>query len=243
MRPPAVWTIAGIPVHIAPSWFVIILFVSWSLATGYFPARASGLPGLTYWTMGFMAALLLFACVLLHELGHALTAQRFGIPVLGMTLFLFGGVAQLANDPKRPLVELLVALAGPAVSAALGAGCFFAARAIPVTRDVHLILAAILEYLAMINLGLILFNLLPGFPLDGGRVLRAALWGATGNLRTATRISSAVGSWLGLGLLALGVWSMVRGAGLHGLWYVLLGMFLRDAARATYHAAAERTPR
>ena len=234
MRSGTVWTIAGIPIHIAPSWFVVLLFVSWSLATGFFPARYPGLPPPTYGIMGFLAALLLFTCVLLHELGHSLTAKRFGIPVLGMTLFLFGGVAHMAQDPKRPLVELLVALAGPAVSAALAAGCFAAARAMPVTHDLDLVVVAMLHYLAVVNLSLILFNLLPGFPLDGGRVLRAALWGISGDLRRATMITSAIGSWLGVGLMALGVWSMIRGAGLHGLWSVLLGLFLRDAAHAAY---------
>ena len=239
MRPASggvIWTIAGIPVHIAPSWFLIVLFVSWSLATGYFPSRYPGFPPFTYAGMGILAALLLFTCVLLHELGHALTARRFGVRVLGMTLFLFGGVAQIANDPKTPLVEFLIALAGPAVSGLLAVTCFFAAGAMPVMHEFQLIVVAILRYLAAINLGLILFNLLPGFPLDGGRIFRAAVWGITGNLAGATRMASAIGSVLGYGLIGLGVWSMIRGSGFHGLWYVLLGIFLRNAASASYRA-------
>ena len=234
MRSAPAWTLFGIPVRINASWFVVVVFVAWSLASGYFPSQYPGFSASTYWGMGIAAALLLFLCVLLHELGHSLVAQRFGITVLGMTLFLFGGVAQIANDPKRPAVELLIALAGPVVSGAIAGACVLAGSAIPVGSHASLITAAILRYLAMINLGLILFNLLPGFPLDGGRVLRAVVWGATGSLRTATRISSAIGSALGLGLIVLGVWSMVRGAGVHGLWYVFLGLFLRNAARATF---------
>ena len=237
MRSGIVWTIAGIPVRIAPSWFFIALFISWSLATGYFPAEYPGFRTVTYGLMGIAAALLLFSCVLLHELGHALTARRFGVRVMGMTLFLFGGVAQIANDPKRPIVEFLVALAGPLVSAALAAVCFFTARAMAAAPGSLLIVLAVLRYLAAINVALILFNLLPGFPLDGGRVLRAVIWGATGNLRTATRIASAIGSVLGLVLLGLGIWSMLHGAGFHGLWYILLGLFLRDAATASYRAS------
>ena len=233
MRPSRTWTLLGIPVHINPSWFIVVVFVAWSLARGYFPSHCPGLAAPTYWGMGIMAALLLFLCVVLHELGHALVARGFGIRVVGMTLFLFGGVAQIANDPKRPAVEFLVALAGPLVSGAIAWACWLAGSAIAVDSHASLIAATILRYLAMINLGLILFNLLPGFPLDGGRVLRAALWGITGNLRTATRIASAIGSALGLGLIVMGVWLMVRGAGLHGLWYVFLGFFLRDAALAS----------
>ena len=224
----------GIPVRINSSWFVVVVFVAWSLASGYFPFRCPGFSAPMYWGMGIVAALLLFLCVLLHELGHSLVAQRFGIKVLGMTLFLFGGVAQIASDPTRPAVELLVALAGPLVSGAIAGACMLAGSAIPVDNRASLIAVAILRYLAMINFGLILFNLLPGFPLDGGRILRAALWGGTGSLRTATRISSAIGSALGLGLIGLGAWSMLRGAGLHGLWYVFLGLFLRDAALASF---------
>ena len=233
MRSSRTWTLFGIPIHVSPSWYFVVVFVAWSLARGYFPFHCPRLAAPTYWGMGIASALLLFFCVVLHELGHALVARGFGIRVVGMTLFLFGGVAQIANDPKRPAVEFLVALAGPLVSGAIAWTCWLAGSAIAVDSRTSLIAAAILRYLAMINLGLILFNLLPGFPLDGGRVLRAALWGITGNLRTATRIASAIGSALGLGLIVMGVWSMVRGAGLHGLWYVFLGFFLRDAALAS----------
>ena len=232
-----VWTIAGIPVRIAPSWFFIATFISWSLATGYFPSNYPGHPTAMYGLMGLAAALLLFTCVLLHELGHALTARRFGVRVLGMTLFLFGGVASIANDPKRPVVEFLIAIAGPAVSAVLAAGCFIASNVLAATHGSPLIVVAVLQYLAAINTALILFNLLPGFPLDGGRVLRALLWGITGNLRLATRIASTIGSALGLALLGMGIWSIVRGAGFHGLWYVLLGLYLREAAAASNRAA------
>ena len=233
-RPRSSLTIAGIPFHIAPSWLVVAAFMTWSLATGYFPSQYPWFSVPAYWGMGLAASLLLFGCILLHELGHALVARRCGITVLDMTLFLFGGVARLAADPRRPAIELLVALAGPLVSAALAGLCWLAGAWVHVDSRASLIAVAILRYLAMINIGLILFNLLPGFPLDGGRILRAAVWGWTGNLRAATRVASAIGSALGLGLIGLGIWVMVRGAGLHGLWYVLLGMFLRNAAQASF---------
>lgn len=220
----------GIPIHVDRSWFVIVAFLAWSLASGHFPARYPGLPLWSYWAIGSIAALLLFGCVLLHELGHSLVAKAHGIPVLRVVLFLFGGVAQLGRDPARPLIELLIALAGPLVSAAIAWACFAAAGAIAIDGPVQLALVAMLRYLSFMNLALLLFNLLPGFPLDGGRVLRAAIWTATGSLRKATRIVSVIGSGFGWLLVGFGVWLLVRGWWGNGLWYIVLGAFLRRAA-------------
>ena len=231
------WSVFGIPIHIDASWFLIVAFVAWSLSNGHFPAQYPGLGAAVYWMMGGTAALLLFACVLLHELGHSLIAKRYGIPVARVTLFIFGGVAQIGGDPARPFVELKVALAGPLVSALIAATCFIVAGWIPVLSPLHLVAVAILRYLALINTALILFNLLPGFPLDGGRILRAVLWAWSGSFRKATRIASAVGSVLGVGLLALGVWEVLKGLWAGGMWYVMLGFFLRDAALSSYRQA------
>ena len=233
-KPPRAWRLAGIPIHVDPSWYFTAVFVAWSLSTGYFPQTYAGLTPLLYGAMGVAAAVLLFGCVLLHELGHALVAKAHGLGVWRVTLFVFGGVAQIAGDPARPSVELWVALAGPAVSVALAAGCALASQALaqPLWP-----LAAVLRYLAVINLGIILFNLLPGFPLDGGRVLRAVVWALTRNRIRATRVASLLGSALGIGLLVLGVWHVVRGHVAGGLWYVLLGLFLRDAALASLRSA------
>lgn len=232
------WALFGIPFRVDPSWLVIVALVTWSLAVGYFPSRAPGFSAWAYWLMGGVAALLLFTCVLLHELGHSLAAAGFGIPVTGMVLFIFGGVAQIGHDPRRPSVELAVALAGPVVSVLVAGACFWAAAMIPVQGPAQFATAAIVHYLGLINTWILLFNLLPGFPLDGGRILRAILWAVTGNLRRATRVTALIGSWLGIGLIALGVWGVVKGAWVGGLWYLLLGAFLRNAACATMARSA-----
>lgn len=216
----------GIPLRIDPSWFLIVWLMSWTLSRGYFPSAVPGVGVGVYGALGVAAALLLFVCVLLHELGHALTARAFGIPVSGMTLFIFGGVAHIAKEASRPWIELCITLAGPLVSLALAWGCGQAAQVIALPSAA----AALLQYLSAINTGLLLFNLLPGFPLDGGRVLRAIIWGWTGNWMAATRVAGALGSLLGFGLMALGAWVGVRGHWSSGLWYVLLGLFLRNAA-------------
>jgi Zn-dependent protease len=227
----------GIPVHIDPSWFFVIAFLTWSLSRGYFPAHQPGLRPATYALLGFAAALLLFLCVLLHELGHSLTARRFGIPVARLVLFMFGGVAELSAAPKRPMVELAVALAGPVVSGLLAVVCWLAADLLPPSAAAGTA-ALLLRYLAVINTGIILFNLLPGFPLDGGRVLRAALWAWTGSLPRATRIVSTLGAALGVLLIVLGAWVLARGAWFSGGWYILLGFFLRDAALLSLRQAS-----
>lgn len=246
----------GVPFEIDASWFVILALVTWTLSRGYFPLYLHSLYGtshLLYWVMGFVAAVLLFVCVLLHELSHAVVARAHGIPVRRITLFIFGGVAQIAHDPTRPLVELRVALAGPLVSLALAGLCAWlkplllvrvaaAADSARLLAEVLLIGGAICGYLAMVNVALVVFNLLPGFPLDGGRVLRAVLWGWWGDLRKATRIASAVGNGLGLGLLAIGLLSMAQGRWINGVWSVLLGFYLRDAARASYAQVVARPP-
>lgn len=230
-RTPGAWTLCGIPFHVDASWLVIVALLTWSLGAGYFPSRYPALPAGLHWVMGLAASLLLFVCVLLHELGHALTARRYGIPVTGIVLFIFGGVAQIAHDPRRPAVELAVTLAGPLVSVLLAGACFWLAAAIPLQSQSHLVAAAIVRYLAAINTGILLFNLLPGLPLDGGRILRAALWGWTGSLQGATRVASLVGTLLGVGLMGLGILALVRGAWLGGAWYLVLGSFLRQAAQ------------
>jgi len=239
----------GIPLHIDASWFIIVLLVAWALTRGYFPAHVPGLSGIVYLGMGITASLLLFACVLLHELGHSLVAKAYGIPVYRVTLFIFGGVAQIGSGPRRPWVELMVTLAGPLVSAAIAVTCFVAVTALtihpgpPTTMvagagaPLHLVVRSILQYLAVINTGILLFNLLPGFPLDGGRLVHAALWAVTNNPRLATRMASWLGAAFGLGLMSLGIWGIVRGEWSSGIWYVLLGFFLRDAALQSYRQA------
>lgn len=229
----------GIPLTIDRSWFAVALFLTWSLATGYFPWQVAGLAPATYWIMGATAAVLLFACVLLHELGHALTARLHGIPVAGITLFIFGGVARLAGESRRPSVELKVTLAGPLVSGLLALACRWLALHLPIETTAGLLAATVARYLVTINLAVLVFNLLPGFPLDGGRLVRAVLWAVLGDWRRATRIASALGMGLGYGLMALGAWLLFRGAWSAGLWNLLLGLFLRGAARASFRHAGD----
>ena len=231
--------VAGIPLVVHRSWYIIAGLITWSLATGYFPLRYAGYPAPTYWIMGLTAALLLFGCVLLHELGHSIVARWYGIPVYRVTLFIFGGVAQIGREAHRPGVELQVALAGPLVSVLLAAACLLGSAHLPAGRLFADLALPILRYLAAINIGIIVFNLLPGFPLDGGRVLRAVLWLFTGSLRRATRIASFFGMTLGIGLIVLGAWEMaVRGLWAGGFWWVILGSYLQSVAFATYRQSS-----
>ena len=230
---PRSWSLFGIPIQLAPSWFAVVVFVAWSLGHGYFPSRYPGMPPALSWGLGAAAAVLLFGCVVLHELGHSLVALGHGIRVACVTLFMFGGVAQIASNPRRPADELKIALAGPAVSALIAWTCTAWADAWQVETLPGLVGYALVRYLASINLALLLFNLLPGYPLDGGRVLRAAIWAVRGDVKAATRIAGTVGAALGLGLFGLGLWAMSSGVWIGGIWYVLVGLFLYDAARAS----------
>ena len=221
-------TVAGIPIRFTASWLLVVAYMIWTLSTGYFPSAYPEWPRTLHWALGVAAAFLLFACIVLHELGHSLVAKRHRIPVTQVTLFFFGGVSQLAGVPRRPVEELRIAVAGPAVSVALGFLCLTAASHLALPR----FSLGLLEYLGLINIGLACFNMLPAFPLDGGRALRAVLWAVLRNHRQATRWAGALGSVFGLGLMAFGVWLIIRDRALSaGLWQVLLGAFLRNAAR------------
>jgi Zn-dependent protease/CBS domain-containing protein len=225
--------IFGFSVKLDFSWFVIALLITWSLATGVFPSLYGGLAPGTYWWMGFAGAIGLFASIVLHELGHSIVAQRYGLPIRGITLFIFGGVAEMEDEPQSPKIELLVAIAGPIVSvliALVGWGL--------ATIGQNLVwptaLVGVLVYLAFVNGLLVIFNLIPAFPLDGGRVLRSALWKWRGSLRWATRITSAIGAGFGIVLISLGIVNLLLGNFLNGLWTILIGFFLRNAATISY---------
>jgi Zn-dependent protease/predicted transcriptional regulator len=218
--------ISGIPIGINKSWFLVFALITWSLSAGYFPERYPGQALGINILLGLVTSLLFFGSVLLHELGHAALALRNQIPVKAITLFFFGGVAQITREPRSAGAEFRIAIAGPLVS--LGLAAFFG-------------LFSLLEpwlpgfggasgYLAQINLSLALFNMLPGFPLDGGRVLRAAVWKITGSQGRATQIASAGGQIMAFGFIAYGVFSFVRGDLASGLWMGFLGWFLLNAA-------------
>jgi Zn-dependent protease/CBS domain-containing protein len=221
--------VIGIPIYLHFSWLVIFGLIVWTLSTGYFPAQYPDLPASSYWAKGLVASLLFFVSILLHELGHAVAALRQGLRTRSITLFIFGGVAQLEKDPRDGRAEFWMAAAGPFVSLTL-AGLFYLVAALPFVGPSA---AAVARYLALINLILALFNLVPAFPMDGGRLLRGALWGPLGKAR-ATRIASGAGTAFGFLLIFAGVFSLLRGDGLGGVWSILIGWFIKDASTASY---------
>lgn len=220
--------IAGIRIRLDYSWFLIFALLTWMLAVAYYPNEVKGGSLGQYWIMGAVTAVLLFVSVLLHELGHSLVAQRYHVSVRSITLFIFGGVSDISAEPSSAAAEFWIAIAGPIVSFAL-AGAFALMR--PVVGAVAPV-AAVAKYLAFINGMLGVFNLIPGFPLDGGRVFRAILRGFTHNLRQATLIAGNVGRLIAFLLIALGVWRILGGDVLNGMWIAFIGWFLESAAMA-----------
>jgi len=192
----------GIPIHVHASWLVVFFFMTWSLATGYLPEMLPGLSSARYWGMGGVAALLLFLSVLLHELGHSYVALRYQIPINQITLFIFGGMAHMGKEPPSPRAEFLIAMAGPLVSLLLGAGCLGGAVAVDSLSAGSGFqgLAVLGGLLGVVNVQLGLFNLIPGFPLDGGRVLRAGLWAWNKDFHRATSQAALTGIGFGVGL-------------------------------------------
>lgn len=232
-KPIKLFTIFGFDIKIDLSWIFIVLLITWSLATGYFPYKARNLPPATYWYMGAAGAIGLFAAILLHELGHSVVARRFGIPIKGVTLFIFGGVSEMEDEPPTANSEFWMALAGPAVSFLIALVLY------PVYNSGYRLgwpiqLTLVLYYLCWINALLGAFNLIPAFPLDGGRLLRSYLWNRKGNLRRATQTASRIGSGFGLGLIFLGLLSLFEGNLIGGIWWFLIGLFLRNASRMSY---------
>ena len=222
----------GVPVYIHFSWVVIFGLITWSLATGYFPAHYPDLPASSYWAKGLVASLLFFVSILLHEIGHAVVALRHGIGIRSITLFIFGGVAQMDKDPEDGWTEFKIAAIGPVVSLALAA-LFYVGASLPFLGNAG---GAVARYLALINLTLALFNLVPAFPLDGGRLLRGLLWKPVGKLR-ATRIAAGAGTFFAFFLIISGVFRLLAGDGVTGVWYILIGWFVKEAAGGAYQGA------
>jgi Zn-dependent protease len=196
--------ILGIPIGLDYSWFLIFALLTWSLANSYYPAEFKNWPATQYWVVSAATVILMFGSVLLHELGHSVVALRYKVPVRSITLFIFGGVAQIGTEPPNAIAEFWIAIAGPITSFALA--ILFSILQ-PVVSAFAPVLA-LAKYLAYINGTLGLFNLIPGFPLDGGRVFRAILWGTTHNLRRATLIAANLGRFIAYFFIALGVWQM-----------------------------------
>jgi len=208
--------------------------VFWSLSAGYFPHEYPGYGWAQYLVVGVVATLLFFASVVTHELAHSLVANRLGQPVRRITLFIFGGMAHLSREPSNATAEMKIAAVGPFTSLALGA-VFWLSKRIAAGIGLPLLWGAVFKYLAFINVALALFNLLPGFPLDGGRILRGVLWRRSGDLRAATARAADWGAGIAFGLMGLGLLEIFSGSLIGGLWLIFIGMFLRGAARAGYH--------
>ena len=215
----------SIPIGVHPTWFLIFGLVTWSLAGGYFPQEYPDLPVVAYWLLGVITSLLFFGSVLVHELAHAFVARRNGLPVEGITLFIFGGAATIGKEPPSAGAEFRIAVAGPLAS--FGLALFFEALFL-LDQQIPL-LAAPSVWLARINLMLALFNLIPGFPLDGGRILRAIVWHRTGNFYRATQIASGAGQIVALGFNVVGILTIVFGSLFDGLWLIFIGWFLQNA--------------
>lgn len=229
----------GFSVKVDLSWLFIFALLTWSLATGLFPKFYEGFSPGTYWGMGFAGALGLFASVVAHELSHSLVARRYGMEMRGITLFIFGGVAEMDEEPPSPRGEFMMAAAGPLASlvvAAIAYGVYWVGELAtwPVAAT------AVFWYLALINVVLAIFNLIPAFPLDGGRLARAVLWHFKGNLKWATRKTATAGNVFGIVLIVLGLLSVISGNFVGGMWWFLLGLFVRFAAEGSYRQLVVR---
>lgn len=230
-------TVRGIPISIHASWLIIFALLTWMLAVGYFPETLPDQAAAMNWVNGLVASLLLFVSVLLHELSHSFVAVAHGLSVRGITLHVFGGVSELGDEPPSARAEFLIAVVGPLTSFAIAGALWGASRAGAVPAGSP---AAIVDYLVFFNVAVGVFNLIPGFPLDGGRLLRAAVWRWKGSLARATEIASRVGGGFAIALMVLGIARVVNGDLLGGMWMTFIGMFLRSAATSSYTQVATR---
>ncbi len=223
----------GFEVRVDVSWVFLAILVAWSLSVGFFPGRYRDLSTQTYWLMGIIGALGLFLSIIFHEMSHSLVARKYGMPMKGITLFIFGGVAEMGDEPPGPKAEFMMAIVGPLSSIVLSL-LFFGVSLLGRRGGWAESVIGVVQYLAFVNGLLAAFNLLPAFPLDGGRVLRSILWGWKKNLRWATRISSRIGVGFGILLIFMGVFQFLSGNVIGGIWWFLIGMFLQGAAKSSY---------
>jgi len=228
--------VMGIPIGVDYSWFLVFALLTWSLATGYYPTEFPAWSTPLYWFMGAVTAIMLFTSVVLHELGHSVVALRYKVPVRSITLFIFGGVAQLGAEPPSAVAEFFIAIAGPLVSLALAVLFDAVQHLAPEGQP----LWGLAKYLAFLNLALVLFNLIPGYPLDGGRVFRAVVWAITRNMQRATIIAANVGRFFGFLFIVVGFMRVFRGD-LGGLWIAFIGWFLHNAASAQLYQVRFQT--
>ncbi len=217
--------VMGIPISLDLSWFLVFALITWILAVNYFPSEIGRGSVLMLWVMAAITSILFFISVLLHELGHSIVAQRYKLPVKSITLYIFGGISEITAEPPSPLPEFVIAFVGPLTSLLLAA--FF--YSVQLVFSSYAPIFEMAKYLAYINLVLGLFNLIPGFPLDGGRVFRAIVWAVTHNLRRATEIAGLLGQGIAFVFILLGVWLLFQGNWINGLWITFIGWFLENA--------------
>ena len=227
------FSVGGFEIKLDPSWFLIAGLITWTLSTQYFPLTLPGLTSGVYVVLAVVAMLGFFGSLLLHELAHSVVARSYGVRILGITLFMFGGVAELESEVPSAKAEFWIAVAGPAMSVALVVVFWIAGLLSQVVLGSDA-LAVVLAYLATINLILAVFNMVPAFPLDGGRVLRAYLWNRHGDVLKATRTAARAGTAFGYMLTLIGVLAILQGAATAGLWYILIGFFVLAASRNAY---------
>jgi Zn-dependent protease/CBS domain-containing protein len=229
------FSIGGIRIRVDQSWFIAFFLFAWTLSFGYFPMQVPDYPTFTYWIAGTVSSLGLFACVLVHELSHCFVARRLGVRVRQITLFIFGGVSEMSqNASSTPAAEFLTTIAGPLSS--LGLGLVFVVLAYIASARIDRIVVEMLRYLYYVNFLLAAFNLIPGFPLDGGRVLRSYLWHRTGDLGRATKSASRVGQIFAMSLIGLGLLSVLSMHLIPGAWLILIGLFLKSSAENEYRS-------
>jgi Zn-dependent protease len=229
-RLPAInaFSVGGIRIRVDQSWFIAFFLFALTLSVGYFPLQVPDYPRYTYWIAGTVSSLALFACVLLHELSHCWVARRLGVGVRQISLFIFGGASEMDQTTSTPAVEFLTTIAGPLSS--MGLGFIFLTIAYFAKGFVDQIVGQTIHYLYYVNFLLAAFNLIPGFPLDGGRVLRSYLWHRTGDLRRATESATRVGEIFAMMLMGLGLISVLAMHIIPGVWLILIGLFLKSSA-------------
>lgn len=227
--------VAGVQIAIYFSWLIIFVLVLWGLSSGYFPALHPGYPRSEYWLVGAVGTVLFFTSIVIHELSHAMVGNYLGQPVERISLFIFGGMAHLGHEPTDANAELKIAAAGPITSIVLGIVFLWIARAIGPAGP-YPMWSSVFQYLGFINIALALFNLLPGFPLDGGRILRALVWRRTGDFRRATARAADWGRGIAYGLIALGALEIFTGSLMGGLWLIFIALFLKGAASTSYQS-------
>ncbi len=227
--------ILGIPIYLHASWFIIFALITFSLAK-QFAYQHKHWSDAQHWAVGLLTSVLFFGSVLFHELSHSVVALRYRIPVISITLFIFGGVARIGKEPESAKQEFNIAIAGPLGSYFLSGVFWLVARVFPSSE----MMGALAGWLMQINFVLATFNLVPGFPLDGGRILRAIIWGLTKDYPRSSRIAAASGQWIAYGMIFIGIWRALTGNFVDGLWLAFIGWFLLTAAQESYAQVAIR---